>query len=67
MTRIYQVIPFMDRLNDALENFAADSNLFPAVRVAAKQGGIILNKYYGKTDESIIFQIAMSMSITWTW
>jgi hypothetical protein len=34
--RIYQVIPFMDRLNDALEDFAADSNLFPAVRMAAK-------------------------------
>jgi hypothetical protein len=51
MPRIYQVIPFMDGLNNALEDFAANSNLFPTVRMAAKRGGIILNKYYGKTDE----------------
>jgi hypothetical protein len=67
MPCIYQVIPFMDRLNDVLEDFAADSNLFPAVRMAAKQDGIILNKYYGMTDKSIFFRIAMSMSITWIW
>jgi hypothetical protein len=48
---IYQVIPFMDRLNYAYEDFAADLNLFPAVHMAAKRGGIILNTYYGKTDE----------------
>jgi hypothetical protein len=30
-------IPFMDRLNDALENFAADANLFPAVHMAVNE------------------------------
>jgi hypothetical protein len=60
--RIYQVIPYMDRLNEALDDFAGDGTLFPAVRVAARRGAVVLNKYYGKTDESIIFRIAMSES-----
>jgi hypothetical protein len=52
----------MDRLNDALDDFAADSDMFPAVRMAAIRGRAVLNKYYGKTDESVMFRIAMSMS-----
>ena len=60
--RIYQVIPFMDRLNDALDDFAVDPMLCPAVRMAAIRGRSMLNKYYGKTDDSIIFRIAMSKS-----
>lgn len=60
--RIHKVIPFMDRLNDALEDFSYDVTLPPSVRVAAKRGSIVLNKYYGKTDKSIIFRIAMSKS-----
>jgi hypothetical protein len=50
----------MDRLNDALDDFAVDPHLLPAVRMAAIRGRNILNKYYGKTDESVVFRIAMS-------
>jgi hypothetical protein len=62
--QIYQVIPYMDCLNDALDDFAGDGTLFSAVRVTARCGAVVLNKYYGKTDESIIFRIAMSESST---
>jgi hypothetical protein len=58
--RIHEVIPFMDSLFDALEDFASDESLFPAVRMAAVRGRTVLQKYYGKTDDSIIYRIAMS-------
>lgn len=58
--RIHQVIPYIDSLNDALDDFSDNTNLFPTVRMAARRGAVILNKYYGKTNESNVFRIAMS-------
>lgn len=58
--RVHQVIPYIDSLNDALDDFSDNEDLFPAVRMAARRGALVLNKYYGKTDESNIFRIAMS-------
>jgi hypothetical protein len=58
--RIHQVIPLMDGLFDTLDDYASDSTKLPAVRMAAIRGLAILKKYYGKTDESTIFRIAMS-------
>jgi hypothetical protein len=52
----------MDGLFDTLDDFASDSSKLPAVRMVAKRGLTILKKYYGKTDESAIFRIAMSKS-----
>jgi hypothetical protein len=59
--RIHEVIPFMDGLFDTLDDYAGDNNRAPAVRMAAKRGLTVLKKYYGKTDESSIFRIAMSL------
>jgi hypothetical protein len=50
----------MDSLFDALDDFASDENLFPVVRMAAARGRAVLQKYYGKTDDSIIYRVAMS-------
>jgi hypothetical protein len=58
--QIHQVIPLMDGLFDALDDFASDSNKLPAVRMAAKRGVTVLQKYYGRSDESKMFRIAMS-------
>jgi hypothetical protein len=51
----------MDGLFDALDDFASDANKLPAVRMAAKRGITVMQKYYGKSDESSVFRIAMSM------
>ena len=58
--RVHEVIPFIDRLNDALDDFASDVSLPPTLRVAAARGSMVLNKYYSKTDDSVVFRIAMS-------
>jgi hypothetical protein len=53
----------MDGLFDTLDDYASDRTKLPAIRMAAKRGLTVLKKYYGKTDESAIFRIAMSMYI----
>ena len=50
----------MDALTEHLDKFSEDETLTPAVRMAAKRGRILLDKYYGLTDETIIYRIAMS-------
>ena len=57
---VHQVIPYIDQITKALDDFSADLELPPAVRAAALRGKTVLNKYYSKTDESIINRIAMS-------
>jgi hypothetical protein len=40
------------------------TSLLPSVRAGALKGLAILNKYYSKTDDSIMYRIAMSMFLT---
>ncbi|PIL32862.1 hypothetical protein GSI_04980 [Ganoderma sinense ZZ0214-1] len=56
---VHEVIPYMDALTEHLDKFSDDESLTPAVRMAAKRGRVVLNKYYGLTDETIIYRIAM--------
>ena len=58
---IHQVIPIIDIVSEALDEFIDDATLPPAIRSAAVRGSLMLNKYYSKTDESVIFRIAMSV------
>jgi hypothetical protein len=46
-----------------LETASDNKALFPAVRAAAAKGIAILNKYYVKTDESIMYRCTMSRFI----
>ena len=57
---LYEVIPVIDILNEKLEDVAENTSLLPSVRAGAMKGLAILNKYYLKTDESIMYRIAMS-------
>jgi hypothetical protein len=50
----------MDGLFDTLDDHAGDKNKHPTIRMAVKRGLTVLKKYYGKTDESSLFWIAMS-------
>ena len=59
---VHEVIPYMDALTEHLDKFSQDETLTPAVRMAAKRGRLLLDKYYGLTDETIIYRIAMSES-----
>ena len=54
----------MDVLTRHVDEFRRDETLSPMVRNAAKRGRKILDKYYSRTDETIIFRIAMGMFYT---
>lgn len=60
---LYQAIPIIDALTRMLETASDNDALFPAVRAAAAKGIAVLNKYYAKTDESIMYRCAMSKSL----
>ncbi|RPD70490.1 hypothetical protein L226DRAFT_426001, partial [Lentinus tigrinus ALCF2SS1-7] len=56
---VHEVIPYIDLLTTHVDRFASDTSLEPCVRAAAQRGRIILDKYYGLTDETCIYRIAM--------
>ncbi|TDL13925.1 hypothetical protein BD410DRAFT_686493, partial [Rickenella mellea] len=56
---LHEVIPVIDKLTDVLDAANEDTNLFPVVRAAMKRGRKVLDKYYAKTDESILYRCAM--------
>ncbi len=57
---LHQVIPFMDLLTLELENSLDNLTLHPAVHAGISRGIALLNKYYQKTDASIMYRMAMS-------
>ena len=59
---IHQVIPYIDLLTAHLEQAIADYTLMKPVRSSAARGLRMLNKYYSRTDDSIMYRIAMSTS-----
>ncbi|KAI0309761.1 hypothetical protein OF83DRAFT_1071533 [Amylostereum chailletii] len=58
---LFQVIPAIDTLTSHLEDTASDMSLNILIRASALSGAKILHKYYSKTDESIMYRMAMSM------
>jgi len=59
---IHQVIPLFDGITRALDDYAGNVDYAPAVCMAAVRGRTMLNKYYGLTDDSVVYRIAMCMS-----
>jgi hypothetical protein len=59
---IYEVIPLFDIITRALNEYKDDLTLPPVIRIAAARGRTMLNKYYGLTDDSIIYRITMCTS-----
>lgn len=58
---ISAVIPRIDDLVCVIDDFKDDTSKHPAVRSAAVRGLTILNKYYQKSDESLVYRIAMAL------
>jgi hypothetical protein len=58
---VHAVIPLIDKLTELLEDTGNDPKKPPIVRAAALAGYKHMNKYYAKTDESIVYRLAMRM------
>ncbi|KAF5318504.1 hypothetical protein D9619_011038 [Psilocybe cf. subviscida] len=56
---IHDVIPLIDAITSALDEVIDDPIQSLTVRHAALRGVLLLNKYYAKTDDTIIYRIAM--------
>ncbi|THU95120.1 hypothetical protein K435DRAFT_798347 [Dendrothele bispora CBS 962.96] len=54
-----EVIPYIDSLTKKLERVIKDSAKPPIIRAAAARSRAVLNKYYGKTDDSIMYRMCM--------
>ncbi|THU91988.1 hypothetical protein K435DRAFT_673000 [Dendrothele bispora CBS 962.96] len=57
---IHEVIPFIDSINKKLETVIDNQSKLDCVRFAARCGRNILDKYYAKTDDSLVYRCAMS-------
>lgn len=57
---LHQVIRDMDRLNGELEKLIDNNNTMLPLRHAAVLSLGILDKYYAKTDDSIMYRGALS-------
>jgi hypothetical protein len=56
---LHEVIPLIDTITRTLEKAVVNRELYPAVRASAAKGLAILDKYYAKTDDSIMYRCAM--------
>lgn len=56
---VHEVIPIIDVLTNHFDSVIDNTRLHPVVRAAALRGLIMLNKYYAKSDESVVYRIAM--------
>ncbi|THU88874.1 hypothetical protein K435DRAFT_570518, partial [Dendrothele bispora CBS 962.96] len=52
---IHEVIPLMDMINRKLEAVVDNDFQDNLLRIAAKKGLMVLDKYYAKTDDSLIY------------
>jgi len=52
---LYEVIPIIHILTEKLEEVVEDVDLMLVVKGGATRGLAVLHKYYGKTDDSIMY------------
>ncbi|TFK80244.1 hypothetical protein K466DRAFT_504227, partial [Polyporus arcularius HHB13444] len=57
---LYQTILLFDILEKKLKQFCESPKLHPLVRYGCTLGRDVLNKYYEKTDDSIMYRLAIS-------
>ena len=55
---LHEVLPLFNILEHMLQKKANDTSLKAPVRAAAAQGVAVLRKYYGKTDDSVLYRCA---------
>ena len=58
---LHEVIPIIDLLTDRLDDVSSNMKYLPSVRARAAKGLTVLNKYYSKTDKSVMYHCAMSV------
>jgi len=56
---LHDVILLFDIITCKLDAFVDDETLHPAVHTAAARGCTMMNKYYGLSDDSVMYCIAM--------
>ena len=56
---IANVIPSMDKIDDALNPQANETVYHPAIQHAMRLGKDTMNVYYSHTDSSAVYRIAM--------
>ncbi|THU86721.1 hypothetical protein K435DRAFT_683074 [Dendrothele bispora CBS 962.96] len=61
---LIEVIEYMDTVNSILEQWVKDKSKPAVIRYGAAKGLGVLDKYYSKTDDSIMYQAAMGASST---
>jgi hypothetical protein len=61
---VHEVIPIFDIISRTIDENMANLTLPPAVCVAATRGRKMLDKYYGLTDNTIVYRIAMCTSLS---
>lgn len=57
---MHEFIPALDIATIYLEKVIRTSTNLPVIRMAAARGLVVVDKYYSKTDESIMYRLAMS-------
>ncbi|THU98824.1 hypothetical protein K435DRAFT_660138, partial [Dendrothele bispora CBS 962.96] len=60
---LHTVIPLIDALTDGLLQVCRDWSKSSLTQAAAAKAIAILNKYYSKTDESIMYRTTMIMHL----
>jgi len=60
---IHHVIPLIDQLHSRLTDLCDNVAIHMAIRHAASNALVVLNKYYSRTDECVMYRVAMSKSI----
>lgn len=57
---VADVIPLYDLLERQLSNIVNDCTKPTIIRASAAKSRAVLNKYYGKTDDSRMYRLCMS-------
>ena len=61
---VHAGIPLIDNLTAMLQTAAKNADLDITICAGALAGIKVLNKYYSKTDNTIIYRLAMSESLS---
>lgn len=59
---IHQVIPLIDQLHSRLTDLRNNETVHMSICHAANNAIIVLNKYYSRTDDCVMYRVAMSKS-----
>ena len=60
MVLIHQVIPIIDILTDKLQAIVRNTRMLMSIRHGAQNAIVVLDKYYARTDDSVMYRAAMS-------